>query len=116
LKTTNKGKQHDSASKQQDYPNDAADPAKDQVAETRRILQEMNDKADRAIDTRRFDPDDDKKIAIPLRPDHHSETSVCDISHSPPRRKVLGSIHWTRRCSEGDTCSGASSLRFSAVR
>ncbi len=28
-----------------------ADPAKDQVAETRRVLQEMNDKADRAIDT-----------------------------------------------------------------
>jgi hypothetical protein len=25
------------------------DPAKDQVAETRRILREMNDKADRAI-------------------------------------------------------------------
>ncbi len=28
-----------------------SDPAKDQVAETRRVLQEMNDKADRAIDT-----------------------------------------------------------------
>ena len=27
-----------------------ADPAKGQVAETRRILREMNDKADRAID------------------------------------------------------------------
>jgi hypothetical protein len=26
------------------------DPAKDQVAETRRVLREMNDKADRAID------------------------------------------------------------------
>ena len=26
------------------------DPTKDQVAETRRILREMNDKADRAID------------------------------------------------------------------
>ncbi len=37
-----------SASKQQAYPN--ADPAKDQVAETRRVLQQMNDKADRAID------------------------------------------------------------------
>jgi hypothetical protein len=28
----------------------AVDPAKDQVAETRRVLREMNDKADRAID------------------------------------------------------------------
>jgi hypothetical protein len=27
------------------------DPAKDQVATTRRVLREMNDKADRAIDT-----------------------------------------------------------------
>ncbi len=27
------------------------DPAKDQVAETRRVLQQMNDRADRAIDT-----------------------------------------------------------------
>ena len=27
-----------------------ADPTKDQVAETRRVLREMNDRADRAID------------------------------------------------------------------
>ena len=47
--TTKKGKQHDTASRRQGLKT-PVDPAKDQVAETRRILREMNDKADRAID------------------------------------------------------------------
>ena len=57
------GRKSSMTHEQQGHPDDARRSCEDQVATTRRVLREMNDKADRAIDDpgARFDADDAEK-------------------------------------------------------